>query len=135
MIRKLHHIGVAVDNIEAAAKFYEEVLGLTLAHVEVVAAQKTRVGFLRLGETAIELIQPSGPDSPLARFLETRGPGVHHICLEVDDIEREIETLEKKGATMIDRAARAGSHDAKVAFIHPRSSGGVLIELFEPPPA
>jgi methylmalonyl-CoA epimerase len=132
LIRKLDHIAVAVANVEDAARFYEEVLGLTLAGIEAVAGQKARVGFLRLGETRIELVEPSSPDSPLARFLETRGPGLHHICLEVDDLEKEIEAFREKGASMIDQAPRTGAHGARVAFVHPKSSGGVLIELYEP---
>ena len=133
MIKKVDHIAVAVTSIEEAVRFYQDVLGLTLEGVEAVAGQKTRVGFLRVGETKIELIEPIGPDSPLAGFLETRGPGLHHIALVVDDLEKELEAFREKGASMIDRAPKAGAHGAKVAFVHPRSSGGVLIELYEPP--
>lgn len=131
MIKKINHVAIAVNNLEEAARFYQDVLGLTLSDVEVVPGQKTKVGFLRISETNIELVQPSEPDSPLAKFLESRGQGIHHICLEVDDVDAEIEAFVKKGATMIDRKARSGAHDAKVAFVHPKSSGGVLIELIE----
>jgi methylmalonyl-CoA/ethylmalonyl-CoA epimerase len=106
---------------------------LDLSGVAVVAEQKTKVGFLRIGETTIELVQPTSDDSPLVKFLETKGPGIHHICLEVDDIEGEVEELKKRGARMIDEEPRPGAHGARVAFVHPKSSGGVLIELNQLP--
>ena len=133
MIKKINHIAVAVSNIEESAKFYQAVMGLTLSGVEVVAAQKTRVGFFRIGESNIELVQPSEPDSPLVKFLETRGQGIHHICLEVDDVEAEVKKFLEKGATMVDQKPRPGAHQTKVAFVHPKSTGGVLIELCEYP--
>jgi methylmalonyl-CoA/ethylmalonyl-CoA epimerase len=129
MLNKINHIAVAVNNLEETAKFYQNVMGLHLSGVEVVAAQKTKVGFFKIGELNIELVQPSEPDSPLVKFLETKGQGIHHICFEVDDIEAEIKTLLEKGATMVDQKPRTGAHDSKVAFIHPKSSNGVLIEL------
>lgn len=133
MIKKVNHIAIAVRDLDQAAQFYQNALGLHLSGVEVVAEQKTRVGFFKIGESQIELVQPAEAGSPLDKFLETRGSGIHHICLEVDDIEREIESLVAKGITMIDRTARVGAHHAKVAFIHPKSSAGVLIELVELP--
>ncbi len=133
MLNKINHIAVAVNNLEEAAKFYQNVMGLHLSGVEVIAAQKTKVGFFKIGESNIELVQPSEPDSPLVKFLETRGQGIHHICFEVDDIETEIKTLLEKGATMVDQKPRSGAHDSRVAFIHPKSSNGVLIELCELP--
>ena len=133
MLKKINHIAIAVNNIEEAAKFYENVLGLTLAGVEVVTAQKTKVGFFKIGESNIELVQPAEPDSPLAKFLETKGQGIHHICFEVDDIETEAKAFLEKGAIMIDQKPRQGAHNTKVAFVHPKSSGGVLIELCELP--
>ena len=129
MLERINHIAIAVSNLEETAKFYQNVMGLQLSGVEVVSAQKTKVGFLKIGESNIELVQPSEPDSPLVKFLETKGQGIHHICFEVDDIETEIKTLLAKGATMVDQKPRSGAHDSKVAFIHPRSSNGVLIEL------
>src|SRR4030042_6163467 len=131
MIKKINHIAIAVNNIEEAAKFYQNVLGLDLSGVEVVTAQKTKVGFLKIGESNIELVQPTEPDSPLTKFLETKGPGIHHLCLEVDDIEAGIKALLERGAIMIDQKPRSGAHDSKVAFIHPKSSAGVQIELVE----
>lgn len=133
MLKKINHIAIAVNNIEEAAKFYQEVMGLTLSGVEVVSAQKTRVGFFKIGESNIELVQPAEPDSPLTKFLETKGQGIHHICFEVDDVEAEVKSFIEKGATMIDQKPRPGAHGAKVAFVHPKSSNGVLIELCELP--
>ena len=131
MIKKINHIAIAVNNLEDAAQFYQNILGLTLSGVEIVEAQKTRVGFFKIGESNIELVQPSAPDSPLTKFLETRGPGIHHICLEVDDIEKEIKGCLEKGAKTIDQTPRPGAHNSRVAFIHPKSANGVLIELVE----
>ncbi len=133
MIKRIDHIAVAVHDMDEAAQFYTEMLRLDLSGVEVVTEQKTKVGFLKIGESNIELVQPASEDSPLAKFLESRGPGIHHICLEVDDIEKEVEELKKRGARMIDETPRPGAHNTKVAFIHPKSSGGVLIELNQLP--
>ena len=131
MLKKIHHIAVAVDNLDEAAKFYQNVLGLDLAGVEVVSAQKTKVGFFKIGASNIELVQPAEPDSPLDKFLKTKGQGMHHLCFEVDDIEAEIKNLLENGATMIDQKPRPGAHNSRVAFVHPKSSSGVLIELVE----
>jgi methylmalonyl-CoA/ethylmalonyl-CoA epimerase len=133
MLKKINHIAIAVNNIEEAAKFYQTILGLNLSGVEVVTAQKTRVGFFKIGESNIELVQPAEPDSPLVKFLETKGPGIHHICFEVDDVETEVKAYLEKGATLIDQKPRPGAHNTKVAFVHPKSSSGVLIELCELP--
>jgi methylmalonyl-CoA/ethylmalonyl-CoA epimerase len=133
MIKKINHIAIAVSNLEEAAKFYQTVMGLTLSGIEVVAAQKTKVGFFKIGESNIELVQPAEPDSPLVKFLETKGQGIHHICLEVDDVEAEVRSYLEKGATMVDQKPRPGAHNTRVAFVHPKSSGGVLIELCEYP--
>jgi len=133
MIKKINHIAIAVNNLEEAARFYQTVMGLTLSGVEVVTAQKTRVGFFKIGESNIELVQPAEPDSPLVKFLETKGQGIHHICLEVEDVEAEVKAFLEKGATMVDQKPRPGAHNTKVAFVHPKSSGGVLIELCEYP--
>jgi methylmalonyl-CoA/ethylmalonyl-CoA epimerase len=133
MLKKINHIAIAVNNIEEATKFYHEVMGLTLSGVEVVTAQKTKVGFFKIGESNIELVQPAEPDSPLVKFLETKGQGIHHICFEVEDVEAEVKDYLDKGATLIDQKPRPGAHNTKVAFIHPKSSSGVLIELCELP--
>lgn len=133
MLKKIYHIAIAVSNIEEAAKFYENVLGLNLSGVEVVAAQKTKAGFFRIGELNIELVEPTEPDSPLVKFLETKGQGIHHICFEVDDVEAEVKAFIEKGVIMVDQKPRPGAHQTKVAFVHPKSSNGVLIELCELP--
>jgi len=133
MLKKINHIAIAVNNIEEAAKFYQNILGLKLSGVELVEAQKTRVGFFKIGESTIELVQPPAPDSPIAKFLETKGQGIHHICFEVDDVEAEVKAFLEKGAVMVDQKPRPGAHDTKVAFVHPKSSNGVLIELCELP--
>jgi methylmalonyl-CoA epimerase len=129
MVRRIDHIAIAVHDIDEAANFYRDILKLDLSGVEVVNEQKTKVGFFKIGESNIELVQPTSDDSPLVKFLETRGPGIHHICLEVDDIQGEVEELKKRGARMINGKPRPGAHKTQVAFIHPKSSGGVLIEL------
>ena len=133
MLKKMDHVAIAVNNLEEAAKFYQNVMGLTLTGVEVVTAQKTKVGFLKIGEVHIELVQPAEHDSPLVKFLETKGQGIHHICFEVDDVEAEVKKYLEKGAIMVDQKPRPGAHNTKVAFVHPKSSGGVLIELNEFP--
>ncbi len=133
MVRRIDHIAIAVHDINEAARFYTDILNVNLSGVEVVEEQKTKVGFFKIGESSIELVQPASDDSPLVKFLETRGPGVHHICFEVDDINREVEELKKRGARMIDEKPRPGAHNTRVAFIHPKSSGGVLIELNQLP--
>jgi methylmalonyl-CoA/ethylmalonyl-CoA epimerase len=133
MLKKINHVAVAVNNLEEAAKFYQTVLGLDLSGVEVVTAQKTKVGFFKIGESNIELVQPAEPDSPLVKYLETKGQGIHHICFEVDDVEAEVKGFLEKGATMVDQKPRPGAHNTKVAFVHPKSSSGVLIELCEFP--
>ncbi|NIS61238.1 MAG: methylmalonyl-CoA epimerase [Proteobacteria bacterium] len=133
MIKRIDHIAIAVNDMDEAAKFYTDTLQLDLGGVEVVTEQKTKVAFLKIGGSTIELVQPASDDSPLVKFLEARGPGIHHICLEVDDIQKEVEELKRRGARMIDETPRPGAHNTRVAFIHPKSSGGVLIELNELP--
>ena len=131
--KKINHIAIAVSNIEEAAKFYQRVLGVTLSGSEIVPAQKSKVGFLKCGETNLELIQPTEPNSPLAKFLETRGEGIHHICFEVDDVEAAVKSCLDEGLTMVDRKPGPGSQHSKIAFIHPKSAGNVLVEFCEYP--
>ncbi len=133
MIKRLDHIAIAVHNLEEAAKFYRDMLGLQLENVEVVKEQKTKVGFFPIGETNIELVEPTADDSPLVKFLETKGPGIHHVCFEVEDIDREVKTLINRGAHLIDKDPRPGAHHTRVAFLHPKGTGGVLIELSQKP--
>jgi len=129
MVRKVSHIAIAVPDIEQAAKFYEEKLGLRLVGREDVAGSKVTVGFIPVGETRIELVQPAAPDSPITKFLETRGPGLQHICFEVDDVAAELKRLDSAGVKLIDKVPHPGAHGTMVGFIHPASTGGVLVEL------
>lgn len=129
MVKKISHIAVAVRDVDEAAKFYVDNLGLAVSGREVVAGAKVRVGFIPVGETRIELVQPDSPDSPITKFLETRGPGLQHICFEVDDVGAELKRLEAAGVRLIDKVPHPGAHGTMVGFIHPSATGGVLVEL------
>ena len=132
MLKKINHIGIAVPDIEAAAKFYTESLGLKLGGVEEVADQRVKVAFLPIGEVRLELVQPTSPDSPVAKFLEKNGgPGVHHIAYHVEDVAAEVERLKAAGVKLVDEVPRKGAHNTKIAFVHPKASGGVLTELVQ----
>ncbi|RLG20998.1 methylmalonyl-CoA epimerase [Candidatus Micrarchaeota archaeon] len=133
MIKRVDHIAVAVPNVEEAARFYEEALGLKLGGVEVVEGMDTKVGFFQIGETRIELVEPTKEDTALDKFLASRGPGIHHICFEVEDIEAALRTLKERGVRLVDEEPRPGAHGTRVGFIHPKSTGGVLIELSQHP--
>lgn len=130
---KIDHIGIATRSIDDAADFWREALGGVAAHTEVVADQSVRVTMLPIGESQIELLEATSPDSPISKFLEKRGPGIHHIALEVKDIRAALADLKKRGARLIDEAPRNGAAGCLVAFVHPSSSGGVLLELVERP--
>jgi len=131
MLTKINHIGVAVSSIEEALPFYRDSLGMTFSGTEEVPSQLVKVAFLSVGESKIELLEPISPESPVAKFLEKNGPGVHHLAYGVEDIEAAIAKLVSKGTRMIDSVPRIGAHGARIAFIHPKSSGGVLTELCE----
>ncbi|HSH70755.1 MAG TPA: methylmalonyl-CoA epimerase [Deferrisomatales bacterium] len=131
MPQKISHIGIAVHDIEEAAKFYTEVLGLELGGVEEVPDQKVKVAFLPIGEVRIELVQPTSPDSPVAKFLEKNGQGFHHIAYQVEDTGAEVERMLSDGVRMVDQTPRSGAHHTKIAFVHPKASGGVLTELVQ----
>ena len=126
---KLDHIGIAVKSLDAA-KVYEA-LGLAIDHVETVESQKVKTAFLAVGDAHLELLEPTGPDSTIAKFIEKRGEGIHHICLRVDDIETHLETLKAQGYRLINEAPVPGAHNCRVAFLHPSAGNGVLIELSE----
>jgi len=128
MIRKIHHVSVVVRDLEEALKLYEGLFGLRAEKIEALPEQGIRVALLPVGGSEIELVEPVDPNSGVARFLESRGEGLHHICLEVDDVNRELAELEKKGVRLIDKKGRRGLV-GKVAFIHPEATRGVLIEL------
>jgi len=130
---KIHHIGIATSEIGGAAEMWDDLLGLRADHTEEVAGQKVRVCMLPLGESRLELVEPMSPDSPISKFLEKRGGGIHHIALSVEDIRATLQALKKKGARLIDQEPRAGAGGCLVAFIHPSSTGGVLLELVQEP--
>jgi methylmalonyl-CoA/ethylmalonyl-CoA epimerase len=130
---KIDHIGIATDGIEEAATFYRDVLGLDVGQTEEVAEQKVRVAMLPIGESRIELLEATSADSPISRFLAKRGPGIHHIAVCVDDIQAALGDLKKSGARLIDEEPRVGAGGCLVAFVHPSSTGGVLLELVQNP--
>ena len=131
MVEKIDHIGIAVKNLKETLEFYEEVLGIKSVGTEVVEEQKVRVAFLPTGDTEIELLESTEEDGPIAKFIEKRGEGIQHIAYRVDNIEKSIEELKEKGLRMIDEKPRYGAGGARIAFLHPKSTFGVLIELCE----
>jgi methylmalonyl-CoA/ethylmalonyl-CoA epimerase len=130
---KIDHIGIATDGIAATAPIYCEALGLTVGELEEVPNQRVRVAMLPVGDSRIELLEPTSDDSPISKFLAKRGGGIHHIAFGVEDIRAALADLKSKGTRLIDEEPRAGSGGCLVAFIHPSSTGGVLIELVERP--
>jgi len=131
VIRGVEHIGIAVRSIAEARPFYEA-LGLAIEHVEEVPDEGVRVAFVPCGHTRLELLEPTRPDSPIAKFLEKRGPGIHHVCLESDAIDSDHSRLRAAGVELLRPRPTVGAGGARVQFVHPRSSGGVLVELSEP---
>ena len=131
MIKKIDHIGVAVKDLNEGIRFYRENLGLAIERIEEVKEQKVKFAFIPLGESIIELLQSTDPNGPIAKFIEKRGEGIHHIALEVDDVEGFLQKLKERGVQLIDEKPRIGAHGMKIAFLHPRSANGVLLELCE----
>ena len=131
MVGKIDHIGIAVSNLDEAVKLYRDVLGLELHGTEVVPEQKVRVAFLPVGDTEVELLESTSAEGPIAKFIEAKGQGIQHIAFRVDDIEAALEEMKAKGMRLIDDKPRYGAGGAKIAFLHPKSTGGVLIELCE----
>lgn len=129
MLTKINHIGIAVKSLDDAVPFYRDNLGMAFAGIEEVAEQKVRVAMMQIGESKIELLEPTCEDSPVAKYIEKSGSGIHHIAYEVTDIEAAIAKLLADGARMIDEKPRHGAHGTLIAFIHPKSSNGVLTEL------
>jgi methylmalonyl-CoA epimerase len=129
---RVDHIGVAVEDIDAALELYERDYAMTLVHREVVAEQGVEAVLLDVGENHIELLAPLGPDTPVGRFLAKRGPGMHHVAYQVTDIEAALASLRDAGVRLIDEQPRTGIRDSRVAFLHPKSSGGVLTEIVQP---
>jgi methylmalonyl-CoA/ethylmalonyl-CoA epimerase len=132
---KIHHIGIATNEIGVAAEIWDDLLGLQADHTEEVAGQKVRVCMLPLGESRLELLEPMSPDSPISKFLDKRGGGIHHIAVSVENIRSALQDLKAKGARLIDEEPRVGAGGCLVAFIHPSSTAGVLLELVEDPKA
>lgn len=131
MVTKVDHIGIAVSNLEETLKVYTEVLGLELSGVEVVEDQKVKVAFLPIGDTEIELLESTQPDGPIAKFIEKKGEGIQHIAFRVEDIHAALKDMRQKGVRLIDEQPRYGAGGAQIAFLHPKSTHGVLVELCE----
>ena len=128
---KINHLGIATSGIDDALKFWSDALGLENVHTEVVEDQKVRVAMLPIGESRVELLEPTSDDSPISKFLEKRGGGIHHIAVEVDDIVATLAKLKEQGMRLIDESPRVGAEGCLVAFVHPAASGGVLLELVQ----
>jgi methylmalonyl-CoA/ethylmalonyl-CoA epimerase len=131
-VKAINHIGIAVRSIDAQRSFYEQTLGAVYEGVEEVADQKVRVGFFRVGDVRLELLEPSDPSSTIAAFINKKGEGLHHVAYTVEDIEARIGELKQTGVRMIDESPRPGAHHTRIAFVHPKSSRGILTELCEP---
>lgn len=127
----IEHIGIAVSNLEESIDFYEKVFGLKCYKVEDVPDQKVRTAFFRIGQTKIELLESTDPQGPIGKFISKRGEGIHHIAFAVKDIEKQLKHAEEKGVTLIDSTPRKGAEKLDIAFLHPKSASGVLIELCE----
>jgi methylmalonyl-CoA epimerase len=132
MLSTIDHIGVAVEDIEAALPLYRDVLGMPLVHRETVAAQGVDAALLDVGDGHVELLQPLGPDTAVGKFLSRRGPGLHHVAYRVDDIDATLTALAAAGLRLIDEHPRIGIRGSRVAFLHPASTGGVLTEIVQP---
>ncbi len=130
-ISHIEHLGIAVRSLEESIPYYEKVLGLECYNIEEVADQRVRTAFFRVGGTKIELLEPTSPESTIAKFIENRGEGIHHIAFAVRGIEGALAEAEEKGVRLIDKTPRAGAEGLTIAFLHPKSTGGVLTELCE----
>ncbi len=133
MFARVDHIGVAVEDLDAAIALYEEAYGMAVAHREVVEEQGVEAVLLDVGENHVELLRPLDPETPVGRFLSKRGPGLHHVAYQVTDVQATLDTLRDRGLRLIDQAPRTGIRGSRVAFLHPESSGGVLTEIVQPP--
>ncbi len=131
MITRINHIGIAVNNIDQALKLYTEVLGLSLKEIEVVEEQRTRTAILPVGEGKIELLESTDPEGPIAKYIEKFGEGMHHLALEVSDIEDALSKISQSGIPLIDETPRKGVENTRIAFLHPRGTGRVLLELVQ----
>jgi methylmalonyl-CoA/ethylmalonyl-CoA epimerase len=127
----LDHVGIAVRDLEDALRFYRDALGFEIEAPEEVASQRVRAHFIPLGDSAVELLEATAPDSPIAKYLEKHGPGLHHVTLRVEDVRAALAQLKVRGVRLIDETPRPGAHGSLVAFIHPSSAHGVLVELIQ----
>jgi len=127
----IEHIGIAVKNLEETIKYYEEVLGLTCYNIEEVKDQKVKTAFFKVGDTKIELLESTDPEGPISKFIEKKGEGIHHLAIRVENLEEALETMKARGMRLIDEKPRYGAGGAKIAFVHPKTAGGVLLELSE----
>ena len=130
-ITHIEHIGIAVSNLEESIKYYEEILGLNCYAIEEVADQKVRTAFFQVGETKIELLESTDPEGPVGKFIEKKGQGVHHIAFAVKGLQDNLKELDEKGVRLIDQQPRKGAENLNIAFLHPKSTHGVLTELCE----
>jgi methylmalonyl-CoA/ethylmalonyl-CoA epimerase len=128
MIKKVDHVSIAVNNLDEGLKTYENLLGIKPSHIEEVPDQGIKAAMIKVGDVEIELIEPTNPDSGVGKFLEKKGEGIHHICFEVDDVDKDLESLAAKGVELIDKQGRKGLA-GKIGFIHPKATRGVLVEL------
>jgi methylmalonyl-CoA epimerase len=130
-LRNIDHIGIAVSNLTESLAFWQSALGIELHGIEEVAEQKVRTAFLPVDDTEVELLEPTGLDSPVAKFIEKRGEGLHHVAIRVDNIDAALAELKAKGVQLIDEVPRKGAGGARIAFVHPKATHGVLLELCE----
>jgi methylmalonyl-CoA/ethylmalonyl-CoA epimerase len=130
-VLKVDHIGIAVKDLDAAKKFYTDVLGMTAQGEEVIEQQKVKVCFIPSGDSEVELLESTTPDGPIAKFIEKKGEGIQHVALRVDSIENALKDLKAKGIRLIDELPRYGAGGASIAFVHPKATGGILLELSE----
>ncbi|WP_342662659.1 methylmalonyl-CoA epimerase [Halalkalibacillus halophilus] len=128
-MNKISHIGIAVKDLESSRKFYEQDLNLEFEGTEIVESEQVKVAFYKIGESRFELLEPMSPESPIASFIEKRGEGIHHIALDVDDIKERLKHLRDNGIKLIHEEPKTGAHNSEIAFLHPKSTNGVLFEL------
>ncbi len=131
MFEKIDHIGIAVSDLEKSVSFYRDQIGLEFKGTEVVEEQKVKVAFFPVGESKVELLEPTDPEGPVGKFIAKKGEGVHHLAFRVTNLEEKLEQLKEQGVALIDEKPRYGAGGAKIAFLHPKSTGGVLVELCE----
>jgi len=131
VIKRIDHVAIVVEGLDDALAFWQNALGLEITHIEEVPGQESKIAFLPAGNSEIELVQPTTETSGIARYLNKRGPGIHHLCFEVDDLEATLDRLDAQGIELINREPTVGAGGTRVAFVHPRSANGVLVELYE----